>query len=75
MTYKRSEALKKAQDKYYKEKVKQINLRLNREYDADCIEWLEKQSNRKESITRLIRNQIEHEKNKEFFRKHFPKPL
>jgi len=71
MVRKRSEALKKAQDKYYKEKVRQFNIRMNRDADTDCIEWLEKQTNRKESITWLIRNQIEQEKKEASIQKYF----
>lgn len=44
--------------KYIKEKTKQIGLMLNRELDADIIEWLEKQPNKQGYLKALIRKDI-----------------
>lgn len=46
---------KKATQKKYMKKFKQYNVLLNREKDADIIEWLNGQSNKQKSIRDIIR--------------------
>ena len=57
----RSEALKKAQDKYKKEKTIIINIRLHNERDADIIEQLKNKGSKQGYIKQLIRSDISNE--------------
>mgnify|MGYP003333770888 CR=1 FL=1 len=43
---------------YHKSNIKQIKINLNKEYDADIIEHLSKQSNKQGYIKELIRKDI-----------------
>lgn len=52
-----NEALKRAQ-KEYNNKCYILNLRLNKETDADIIYWLEHQPNKAAAIKELIRAEI-----------------
>lgn len=52
---KSSEAQKKASTKYNKDKTVLFTLRLNRQTDADIIDFLERQENKSAMIKRVIR--------------------
>lgn len=52
---KSSEAQKKASTKYNKDKTVLFTLRLNRQTDADIIDFLERQENKSAVIKRVIR--------------------
>ena len=54
----RTEALKKAQDKY-SQKVKQVILKFNTETEADLLEHLQKQDRIQTYIKALIKRDIE----------------
>lgn len=54
----RSEALKKAQDKY-SQKVKQVILKFNTETEADLVEHLQKQDRIQTYIKALIKQDME----------------
>ena len=54
----RTEALKKAQDKY-SQKVKQVILKFNTETEADLLEHLQKQDRIQTYIKDLIRKDME----------------
>ena len=54
----RTEALKKAQDKY-SQKVKQVILKFNTETEADLVEHLQKQDRIQTYIKALIRQDME----------------
>ena len=54
----RTEALKKAQDKY-SQKVKQVILKFNTETEADLVEHLQKQDRIQTYIKELIRKDME----------------
>lgn len=58
----RSESLKKAQEKYQKEKTTLINIRLNNEKDKDIIEQLKTKGSKQGYIKQLIRADIERKK-------------
>ncbi len=47
------------QQRYQKANVKQCGLSLNRNTDADIIEWLEKQPNRAAYLKKIIREDME----------------
>jgi len=53
----RTEALKKAQDKY-SQKVKQVILKFNTETEADLVEHLQKQDRIQTYIKELIRKDM-----------------
>ncbi len=55
----RSETLKAAQSKYEKETIISKRIKLNKEKDADIIEFLQKQENMTEVIKTCIREYIE----------------
>lgn len=55
----RSEALKKAQEKYKKEKTKIVNIRLHNDKDADIIQKLDEVSSKQGYIKALIREDID----------------
>jgi hypothetical protein len=59
----RSEALKKAQDKY-SQKVKQVILKFNTETEADLLEHLQKQDRIQTYIKMLIKQDMEKEEQK-----------
>ena len=51
---------KSAYDQQYaKEKIQQVPFRLNRDLDADIIEWLNKQPNKQGYLKQLIRADME----------------
>ena len=54
----RTEALKKAQDKY-SQKIKQVILKFNTETEADLLEHLQKQDRIQTYIKALIKRDIE----------------
>ncbi len=54
----RSEALKKAQNKYKKEKMTSVLIRLHKENDKDIIDRLEKIGNKQGYIKQLIRDDL-----------------
>ena len=57
----RTEALKKAQDKY-SQKVKQVILKFNTETEADLLEHLQKQGRIQTYINQLIKKDMEERK-------------
>ena len=57
----RTEALKKAQDKY-SQKVKQVILKFNTETEPDLLEHLQKQDRMQTYIKMLIRKDMEQQK-------------
>lgn len=57
----RTEALKKAQDKY-SQKVKQVILKFNTETEADLLEHLQKQGRIQTYIKQLIKKDMEERK-------------
>ena len=57
----RTEALKKAQDKY-SQKVKQVILKFNTETEADLLEHLQKQCRIQTYINQLIKKDMEERK-------------
>lgn len=57
----RSEALKKAQEKYKKEKTKIVNIRLHNDKDADIIERLNEVHSKQGYIKDLIRADIKND--------------
>jgi len=59
----RTEALKKAQDKY-SQKVKQVILKFNTETEADLLEHLQKQDRIQTYIKALIKQDMEKEEQK-----------
>ena len=59
----RTEALKKAQDKY-SQKVKQVILKFNTETEADLLEHLQKQERMQTYIKMLIKQDMEKEERK-----------
>ena len=59
----RTEALKKAQDKY-SQKVKQVILKFNTETEADLVEHLQKQDKIQTYIKALIKHDMEKEERK-----------
>lgn len=58
-----SEAQIRASMKYNSRMVKQIKLALNKETDADVIEWLEQQENMQGYIKKLIREDMRKRQN------------
>lgn len=56
---KRSEAQKRASEKYDREHTVQIKLKLNKKTDADILEALESVPNKQGYIKSLIRKDIE----------------
>jgi hypothetical protein len=59
----RTEALKKAQDKY-SQKVKQVILKFNTETEADLVKHLQKQDRIQTYIKMLIKQDMEKEERK-----------
>ena len=59
----RTEALKKAQDKY-SQKIKQVILKFNTETEADLLEHLQKQERIQTYIKMLIKQDMEKEEQK-----------
>jgi len=59
----RTEALKKAQDKY-SQKVKQVILKFNTETEPDLLEHLQKQERMQTYIKMLIKQDMEKEERK-----------
>ena len=57
----RTEALKKAQDKY-SQKIKQVILKFNVETEPDLLEHLQKQDRMQTYIKMLIRKDMEQQK-------------
>ena len=57
----RTEALKKAQDKY-SQKIKQVILKFNMETEPDLLEHLQKQDRMQTYIKMLIRKDMEQQK-------------
>lgn len=57
----RTEALKKAQDKY-SQKVKQVILKFNTETELDLLEHLQKQDRIQTYIKQLIKKDMEEQK-------------
>ena len=56
-----SDAKKKAQNKYIKNRCTQINITLNLKNDADIIEYWSKQENKRQKFFELTRKAIEEE--------------
>ena len=56
-----SESQKKASARYDQEHTVTVTVKLNRQTDADIIEWLSGKKNRQGTIKWLIRNQIARE--------------
>ena len=52
---------KKYDQQYAKENLIQMKFTVNREFDADIIEWLNKQSNKAGYIKELIRKDMENQ--------------
>lgn len=48
--------------KYAKENLQQVRLSLNKETDADLIEWINQQPNKQGYLKRLIREDMEKNK-------------
>ena len=59
----RTEALKKAQDKY-SQKIKQVILKFNTETEADLLEHLQKQDRIQTYIKMMIKQDMEKEEQK-----------
>ena len=59
----RTEALKKAQDKY-SQKIKQVILKFNTETEPDLLEHLQKQDRMQTYIKMLIKQDMEKEEQK-----------
>ena len=57
----RTEALKKAQDKY-SQKIKQVILKFNMESEPDLLEHLQKQDRMQTYIKQLIKKDMEEQK-------------
>ncbi len=57
----RTEALKKAQDKY-SQKIKQVILKFNTETEPDLLEYLQKQERIQTYIKQLIKKDMEEQK-------------
>lgn len=53
-----SEARKRADLKFKKEKMKQVNLMLHREKESDIIEFLDGVPNKREYLINLIRSDM-----------------
>lgn len=58
MAYKNVEARREYINNYQATKVKQCKFQLNREHDADIIEWLDGIENRQGYIKKLIRQDM-----------------
>ena len=52
----------KYDQQYAKDKLKQIKFTLNKETDADILEWIEKQENKQGYLKELIRKDMEAQK-------------
>ena len=50
------------QEKYQKENITRVVLKLNKKTDADILEWLEGLDNKQGSIKEIIRSHIKYEK-------------
>jgi hypothetical protein len=61
MQQSRSDSLKKAQEKYQKEKTTLMNIRLNKEKDKDIIDQLRTKASKQGYIKQLIRNDVTNE--------------
>ena len=57
------ESLKRAKDKYRKNKVRVVTLHLLRKQEADVIDKLDNGPSKKQYIINLVRKDIENEKN------------
>ena len=53
-----SEAQKRANEKYTKANRVQVPLKLNKNTDADILDWLEKQDNKSGALKKAIRAYI-----------------
>lgn len=51
-----------SQKKYDKKNTTQFRMKLNNNTDKDILNWLSKQSNKQGTVKRLIRNEIEKNK-------------
>jgi hypothetical protein len=51
------------QERYDRAHIRRITLKLNITHDADILSWLDSQANKQGAIKRLVREQIEREKN------------
>jgi len=51
-------------NQYEKENIRQIRLKINRKTEPELIEWIEQQDNIQGYIKRLIREDMEREKEK-----------
>ena len=47
------------QEKYQKENIQRVVLKLNKKTDADIIEWLESLDNKQGTIKEILRKHIE----------------
>lgn len=47
-----------AQEKYQKENIRRIVIKLNQKTDIDILDWLDKQSNMQGAIKEAIRKQL-----------------
>lgn len=52
------------QERYDRNHIRRITLKLNITHDADILSWLDNQSNKQGAFKRLVREQIEREKDK-----------
>lgn len=52
------------QERYDRNHIRRITLKLNITHDADILSWLDSQSNKQGAFKRLVREQIEREKDK-----------
>lgn len=51
------------QERYDRAHIRRITLKLNITHDADILSWLDSQANKQGAIKKLVREQIEREKN------------
>lgn len=63
-TVKRTEARKRADNKYKRERLTQVNFRLNKVLHGDVLDHLAKQPNKRQYIINLIREDIAREQEK-----------
>jgi hypothetical protein len=52
-------------NQYEKENIRQIRLKINRKTEPELLEWIEEQGNIQGYIKRLIREDMEREKEKD----------
>ena len=52
------------QERYDRNHIRRITLKLNITHDADILSWLDSQTNKQGAFKRLVREQIEREQSK-----------